>query len=208
MKKSLGITVVSILAIAIFSACATGPTVTRVDTDAAIDLTGRWNDTDARLVSTSLITDSLNSPRLAQFIQQYSDRNNGRLPAALVGSFRNESSEHIDTAIISRAMELAIFNSGKMDFVAGGATRVELRAERQDMQMFASEETAAALANETGATLLLTGSINSIVERSGNTTVRSYFVNAEMTNLETNARIWMGENSEIRKVITQPRARR
>jgi len=208
MKKSLVITVVSILAIAIFSACATGPTVTRVDTDAAIDLTGRWNDTDARLVSTSLITDSLNSPRLAQFIQQYSTQNNGRLPAALVGSFRNESSEHIDTAIISRAMELAIFNSGKMDFVAGGATRVELRAERQDMQMFASEETAAALANETGATLLLTGSINSIVERSGNTTVRSYFVNAEMTNLETNARIWMGENSEIRKVITQPRARR
>jgi len=42
----------------------------------------------------------------------------------------------------------------------------------------------------------------------GNTTVRSYFVNAEFTHLETNTRIWMGENSEIRKVIEQPRVRR
>lgn len=206
MKKYLVVFAVLAVVAVLFPACASGPRVTRVDTDTIIDLTGRWNDTDARIVSASLINDSLNSPRLAQFIQQYTNQN-GRLPAALVGSFRNESSEHIDTAIISRQMELAIFNSGKMDFVAGGATRVELRAERQDQQMFASEATASALANETGAVLLLTGTINSIVERSGNTTVRSYFVNAEMTHLETNARIWMGDNSEIRKVIVQPRRR-
>ncbi|MCL2373762.1 MAG: penicillin-binding protein activator LpoB [Treponema sp.] len=207
MKISLVMALASIAVVAAFSACSSAPRVDRVGVDHAIDLSGRWNDFDARQVSDSLINDSLNSPRVAQFIQQYSAQNNGRLPAALVGSFRNESSEHIDTAIISRAMERAIVNSGKMDFVAGGDTRVEIRSERQDQQMFASEETASALANETGAILLLTGSINSIVDRAGNTTVRSYFVSAELTNLETNTRIWMGENSEIRKVIRQPNRR-
>jgi len=130
MRRSFIVALAVALAVAGLSACSSKPRVTRVDTGTAIDLSGRWNDFDARQVSNSLINDSLNSPRMAQFIQQYSAQNNGRLPAALVGSFRNETSEHIDTSIIARSMEIAIFNSGKMDFVAGGDTRVEIRAER------------------------------------------------------------------------------
>ncbi|MCL2381169.1 MAG: penicillin-binding protein activator LpoB [Treponema sp.] len=206
MKKPLSVSVVLVLAIVLLSACSSAPRVTRVDTDARIDLSGRWNDTDARIVSNSLIFDCLNSPSVAQFIQQFYAQN-GRRPAALVGRFRNDSSEHIDTAIISRAMEMAIVNSGMLYFVAGGDTREEIRNERHDQLLFASDETAAALANETGAILLLTGSINSIVDRAGNRTLRSYFVSAELTNIETNMRLWMGENSEIRKEIVQPRRR-
>jgi len=191
----------------LFTTCTTQPQVNRVQADTRIDLSGRWNDTDARLVSETLINDCLNSAAVAQFIRQYSAQNNGRRPAALVGRFRNDSSEHIDTSIISRAMERAIVNSGLLDFVAGGDTRVEIRNERQDQLLFASDETAASLANETGAVLLLTGSVNSIVDRAGNRTVRSYFVNAELTNIETNRRLWMGENNEIKKEIVQPRRR-
>ena len=207
MKKFLSVSIVSLLSLVLLSACTSAPQVARVDTDTAIDLSGRWNDTDARLVSATLIDDALNSPRVAQFIQEYTARNNGRLPASLVGRFRNDSSEHIDTSIISKAMEIAIVNSGKIDFVAGGDTRNEIRNERQDQLLFASDESAAALANETGATLLLTGSVNSIVDRAGNRTVRSYFVSAELTDIETNRRLWMGENNEVRKVIDQPRRR-
>ena len=206
MKKSLFLSAVFVVAFGLFSACSSAPRVSRVDTDARLDLSGRWNDTDARIVSSSLIYDSLNAPSVSQFIQQFYAQN-GRRPAALVGRFRNDSSEHIDTSIISRAMERAIVNSGMLYFVAGGDTREEIRNERQDQLLFASDETAAALANETGAILLLTGSINSIVDRAGNRTVRSYFVSAEFTNIETNRRLWMGENSEIRKEIVQPRRR-
>jgi hypothetical protein len=119
----------------------------------------------------------------------------------LVGSFRNDSDEHIDTSIISSTMEVAIFNSGRADFVAGGSTRNELRDERQDQQSNASEQSAKALANETGADFLLTGSVKTIVDRAGNTTTRTYYVNAELTNIETNTRLWMDQNSEIKKVI-------
>jgi len=181
--------------------CASG--VKRVSPTSQIDLSGYWNDVDVRIVCESLINDCLSSSRVDQEIRARS----GRVPMVIVGRFRNESDEHIDTAIISSIMETVIFNSGRLDFVAGGETREDLRAERQDQQSNASEATAAALGNETGADFMLTGSVRTIVDRADNQTVRTYFVTAELTNIETNARMWMGQNSEIKKVITRPRNR-
>jgi len=203
MKKNISIVILLVLAAGLFTACSSGPKVKRVSADTQMDLSGRWNDADVRLVSNHLINDALNSPRVSQFIREYTSQNRGRLPACLVGTFRNESSEHIDTSIISKSMEISIVNSGRMDFVAGGETLTELRTERQEQQGNASEETAAALGNETGAILLLTGSVKSIVDRAGNRTTRTYFVSAELTNIETRTRLWMGDYNEIKKVITQ-----
>jgi len=195
MKKIMVIVGVILLLV---SSCATSG-VTRVDASTQTDLSGYWNDTDVRIVCQALINDCLNSPRVDQAIKAMG----GKTPIVLVGSFKNESSEHIDTSIISSTMETTIFNSGKMDFVAGGNTRNELRAERQDQQSNASEATAAALANEKGANFMLFGSVKTIVDKAGNQTVRTYFVTAEMTNVETNARMWMGQNNEIKKVIVR-----
>ena len=211
MKKAASVLLItgimSGLCLFVLGACSNMPKVNRVSADKQIDLSGRWNDTDVRMVCESLINDCLSSPNVSRFIQQYSAQHNGQLPACLVGTFKNESSEHIDTMIISVNMESTIVNSGKMDFVAGGDTRAEIRSERQDQQSNASEATAAALGYETGAALLLTGAVRSIVDRAGNMTVRSYFVNAELTNIETNTRLWMGSNNEIKKVIQQPNSR-
>ena len=201
MKKVLSVMMVCLLLI--LGACSSTPSVNRISPGTLVDLSGRWNDSDVRMVCESLISDCLNSPQVAQFVEQYSSRNGGRLPACLVGNFKNDSSEHIDTSIITINMEGVIVRSGKLDFVAGGGTRQEIRTERQDQQEYASEATASALGYEIGAALLLTGSVKSMVDRAGNTTVRSYFVNAEMTNIETNTRIWMGNNNEIKKVIRQ-----
>ena len=189
-----------------FPGCSSMPKVNRVSADTQVDLSGRWNDTDVRQVCNSLIRDCLNNTSVTSYIDQFSTRY-GRQPAVIVGAFKNNSSEHIDTSIISRSMEIAIVNSGKLDFVAGGDTRTELRTERDDQQMNASEATTSSLSNETGANFMLTGTVNMIEDRAGNTTVRSYFVSAELTNIETNRRLWMGENNEIKKVITRPRVR-
>ena len=199
MKKIFGL----FGALVLLASCSSAPRVSRVPSATQTDLSGYWNDTDVRIVCEALINDCLNSPRVAQAIAA----RGGRLPVVIVGSFRNESSEHIDTAIISSTMEVTIFNSGKLDFVAGGSTRIELREERQDQQINASESTASALANETGADFLLTGTVRTIVDRAANQTVRTYFVFAEMTDIETNARMWMAQNSEIKKVIVQSRYR-
>ena len=149
MKRSFYVFLLMIFTLLVFSTCSGMPKVKRVDADTQIDLSGRWNDTDVRIVCESLINDCLASPRVSQFVQQYASQHNGNLPACLVGSFKNESSEHIDTLIISTIMESTIVNSGRLDFVAGGDTRAEIRGERQDQQSNASEATAAALGYET-----------------------------------------------------------
>ncbi|MDR3192773.1 MAG: penicillin-binding protein activator LpoB [Treponema sp.] len=201
MKKKALFPVFCIV-LAILSGCASTPKVSRVNPGTVVDLSGYWNDSDVKIVCESLVKDCLDDPRMSVALAQM-----GRLPVFLVGPFRNESDEHIDTSIIADIMERAIFNSGRADFVAGGATREALRAERLDQQGNAGEATAKALANETGADFLLTGSVKTVVDRAGNTSVRTYFVGAEITDLETNKRLWLGSNNEIKKVIKQPGAK-
>jgi uncharacterized protein (TIGR02722 family) len=185
----------------VFSACSSTK-VERVDSNSQIDLSGYWNDVDVKIVCDSLIRDCLNSPRVNQAIAAKITT-----PVVLVGKFRNESSEHIDTGIISSIMEAAIFNTGKMDFVAGGDVRDEIRSERDDQQNYASASTMKEMHNETGADYLLTGTVRSIVDRGSNQSVRTYFVTAELTDIETTQRMWIGQNNEIKKVVTQPRNR-
>ena len=182
-------------------------TAQRVDADTQIDLTGRWNDSDIRIVCETLVDQCLNAAGVERAITQFSVSHRGELPTVIVGRFANTSSEHIDTSIISKMMETAIINSGKLEFVAGADIREGIRDERVDQAYNASEDTSAAIGNETGATFMLTGSVKSSVEKSSNTTVRAYFVDAQLTNIETNRIIWQGQNADIKKVFKQAKAR-
>lgn len=189
------------------STCSGTPKVSRIDADTQVDLSGNWNDTDVKQVCESLISGALSSPRIDSYIKEFGASHRGELPTVIVGRFRNTSSEHIDTGIISGIMRTAIINSGKLEFVEGGDIRDDIRAERQDQQSNASEESAATLANETAANFMLTGEVKSIVDKAGNTMMRTYFVKATMTNIETSRIIWEGENNDIKKIITQPKSK-
>jgi hypothetical protein len=184
---------------AALAACSSTPRVTRVDANKQTDLSGYWNNTDVNIVCDGLIAACLNSPRVSQEIARL-----GKPPVFLVGAFRNESDEHIETSIIADTMEAAIFNSGKANFAAGGKTREALREERMDQMGNASEASAKALGNETGADFLLTGSVKTILDRAGKTATRTYYVTAELSNIETNDRLWLAQNGEIKKVIVTP----
>ena len=200
-KSALALCAVAFVALG-FASCYTYGGVTRVDSSVQTDLSGYWNDTDVRIVCESLIADCLASPRLRAFAQE-----RGRPPVFVVGRFANESSEHIDTGVIAKRMEAAILNSGRAEFVASAYERDDIRLERGEQQGWASEESAKSIANETGADFMLTGSIRTIVERAGTTTARSYYVYAELTDIETNRKIWIGENSEIKKIVESPQYR-
>jgi uncharacterized protein (TIGR02722 family) len=201
MKKIFLVLLTALMLItAIFALTSCKTKVRRVDADKQIDLSGYWNDTDVRIVCEALIRDCINNPRVDQAI-----RAKGSIPVVIVGRFRNESSEQINTAIISSTMETAIFNSGKLDFVAGGSVRDEVRAEREDQQHNVSAQTMARLRIETGADFFMTGTVRSMVDTDRNRSVRTYYVTAELINIETNQRIWMGENSEIKKMVRRPR---
>ncbi len=193
MKKILLIALSFVLAAnAIFAA----PKTKRVDANTIVDLDGFWNDSDIRIVCEALLTNCLESPRVAKFEEQ-----NGRPPTVIIGKIKNESSERIDTSIVAKRLQTAIINSGVLEFVASESERNELRAEVAQQSEHASLETAGAIDNEEGADFMMTGSVKTQVQTAGKQSVRTYFVYMTLTNLSTHRIMWQGENSEIKKVI-------
>ena len=188
----------SIASVFVLASCAT-TSVGRVSSDTVTDLTGFWNDTDVKIVCNDLIEKCLSSPKVKGF-----EEKNNRLPVIIVGTFKNDSTEHIDTSIITEKIADAIINSGIADFVADKREREELREEKiaQNKEDFTSEESAKAIDNETGADFMLKGSVKTMVEKAGNKTVRRYYVSAQLIDLETNKVLWKGLNEEIKKIIT------
>ena len=195
MKKALVVLVFAIMVL--FTGCQS-VRVERIDADTAIDLSGYWNDTDIRIVAESLVEECVSAPAIDNYI-----RTNRKLPVVIVGSFRNDTDEHIDTSILVKKFESALINSGKVDFVASSSERTEIREERLEQQEWASEETAKRLANEYGADFMLIGSVKTVVDSVDNQTVRTYFVYAELIDIETNRKLWVGDNSEIKKFVTK-----
>lgn len=182
--------------------CATpARTVTRTAADAQIDLSGRWNDTDAKMVAEAMIDDVLRRPWLSNFRSQ-----KGQTPVVVVGDVRNLSSEHIDTAPFIRDMERELLNSGAVRFVAGDAAREQIRAERMDQQTQARDDTIARLGAEIGADFMLRGAIGSTTDSVEGLRAVAYKVTLELINIESNEIVWIGDK-EIKKVIEQSRVR-
>ncbi|MBQ0167554.1 MAG: penicillin-binding protein activator LpoB [Treponema sp.] len=184
-----------------FTGCASSG-VERVSADTVMDLSGYWNDTDVRIVADSLVDECVNAPAISNYI-----KTNQKFPVVIVGTFSNDSDEHIDTSILTKKFESALINSGKVDFVASADQRAEIREERVEQQEWASEESAKRLANETAADFMLVGSVKTIVDAAGDTSTRTYFVYAELIDVETNRKLWVGDNSEIKKVIKRSNVR-
>ena len=181
----------------LITACRPSNKVSRIDPGSTTDLSGRWNDTDARLVSEEMISDALTKPWLNQF-----SRNNQKPPVVIVGRVRNESMEHIDTEVFTKEMERAFVNSGSVSIVASSDERREIREERADQQENASFETTKKMAQELGADFMMIGNINSIVDETidNRTLAVFYTVNLELVNVETNQKVWIG-NKKIKKLI-------
>jgi len=173
--------------------------VTRTDTDTVTDLSGYWNDTDARIVADSIVEQCLNG----RWFDSERVADSGRireLPVIVVGGVRNQSTEHINVDVFMSEIERALLNSGEFSIAAGGRERTEVRDERRDQTIFASPETAAAFGREIGADYVMTGTVNSIEDQEGSTRAIFYQVNLEMINVETALKVWMG-STEIKKII-------
>ncbi|MFV1950450.1 MAG: penicillin-binding protein activator LpoB [Nitrospinota bacterium] len=198
MRKGLFVPVVCGLIFLLF-ACAS-ISVKRMETDSVIDLSGKWNDTDSRMVSEEIIQDCLNRPWVSRFTSSHG----GSVPVVIVGTVLNRSREHINVQTFTKDLERALINSGQVDFVASKSERGELREERLEQASHASGETAKAAGEEIGADFMLKGSINTIVDQVKGKRVIFYQVNLELINLETNRKVWIGEK-KIKKFIKQRR---
>ena len=174
---------------------ACSPKVKRVETNLVKDVSGGWNDTDAQMVAQEMITDCLNSGWYSKFLTQ-----KGKEPVVIVGTVLNNTMEHINTGVFVEEMQRALINSAKVDFVASAAERGELRTERLDQDEFASEETRKAFGREVGADFMLSGVLNSVVDKAKNKSLVFYQANLKMINLETNQIVWNGQK-QIKKYV-------
>ena len=131
---------------------------------------------------------------------------NDEKPVVIVGTIRNRSSEHIDTSIFIKDIERELINSGKVKFVATSTERRQILEERYHQQSHASVETAASVAQETGADFMLIGEISSITDAISGKVAIFYQVDLELVNIETNEKIWMG-NKKIKKIISRSKTK-
>ncbi len=185
------------------TACSTKH-VTRIEPDTVTDLSGKWNDTDSRLVANALIQQSISGP----WLERYYNNHGGEAPTVIVGEFRNRTSEHIETTVFVRDIEFAYINSGLVTVVASAEERQEIRGEREDQQEFSRADTRARLGQELGANYILQGDLTSIEDEEETVRLGAkrkeaivfYQVDARLIDLETNAVVWAGQH-EIKKYI-------
>lgn len=199
--KQLHVFVSLVFALLIISCAGPSRTVTRMQIDQAMDISGRWNDTDSRLTAEAMINDLLSRPWLNEFRGEYQRR-----PYVIVGSIRNRSSEHIPVKAFIKDIEKELINSGQVFFVASADERDDVREERLDQQSYSSVETAKELANEQAADFMLQGVITSIVDSFEGRRVVYYQVNLELIDLGSNTKVWLGDK-KIKKFIEQDKYR-
>jgi len=180
---------------------ASSTATTRVAADTQTDLSGRWNDTDSRLVAEQMVSDLLSAGWLPNFVDE-----NGAKPRVIVGKVRlKDSMEHIKTSGFIKDIERELVNSGRVSFVASASERDIVRDERMDQQSFASEESAKRLANEAAADYMLSGSITMYVDAVGGKQAKFYQIDMELINIESNEKVWLG-SKEIKKIVQQRKA--
>jgi uncharacterized protein (TIGR02722 family) len=179
--------------------CATTQ-VRRMDVNEVKDLSGRWNDTDSRLVAEEMVQDSLARPWIVN-----AQMRKGAPPTIIVQSVRNNSMEHINTDTFVEDLQRSLINSGRVQFVANSFERGELRAERVDQDTNASDATRKVHGQETGADFALSGTINSVQDRDGGESVVLYQVNLKMIDVQSNHIVWNGQK-KIKKNVSRASA--
>jgi uncharacterized protein (TIGR02722 family) len=186
-----------LLAVALASAApACAPRrVTRVEPSTTVDLSGRWNDTDSRLVAEEMIRDVLAAPWLSARESR---------PVVVLGPVENRTLEHVATDTFLRDVERALASSNRVVVIAGPAERGAVRQERAEQQVHARPSTRAAERVETGADLMLAGVISAIEDREGGKQVLYYQVDLSLTDLESGEKVWLGQK-KLKKVVGRGR---
>lgn len=196
-RGRIGLVVLAMLSLA---GCAQETKVTRVDSGVVTDLSGRWNDTDSRMVAEAMVKEALEYPWLNTF-----SSSKRRQPVVVVGTIQNSSHEHINVNTFVTDLERELTNSQKVTFVAGKGDREELRTERKEQAMYAREDTQKAPGKEIGADYMMKGTIATILDEAEGTKAVFYQVDLQMVDLESNAKVWFGQK-KIKKVIEKKRS--
>jgi len=192
---------VSVFTLVIASGCSTTREVRRVGLEVDIQLSGKWNDADSRLVSNEMISSCLKSP----WIERFHSEKKRDSPVVVVGQFVNNTDEHINPGPLLKDMERAFIESGNVRVVTNKQFRKQLLLEQKFQDSgIVDEETAASIGQQIGADFILFGTINSSRDTWEGKQVVFYQVNLELHHTTTSEVVWMGDK-KIKKSVEQKR---
>ena len=173
---------------ALFFLAACSHKVSRIDPAETPDINGSWNNTDSRLTAEQMINESLTDKWLSEHLQA-----KGKKPVVIVGFVSNKSHEHIEAETFMNDLEKSFITTSKVGLVQSGKKREEMRTEKADQQTNSSASTMKKFGLEKGADYILQGSINSIVDSYKRKKTVTYQIDLELTNIETNEVVWIGD---------------
>jgi uncharacterized protein (TIGR02722 family) len=185
-------------AAAFLPGCSPTRDVTRVDPNTTVDFSEKYNDSDARRIYESLVKDCLARPWIDTFQQE----NGGRRPVVIVGRLENKTQSYIlDSGGITDDISRELINSGRVKFVAAKSERDQIREERIQGQEWSRPETRKQVKAETGADLIMIGSLIEDSQRalSGRQGVQFYKATLKLVDIETNQIVWT-DSKEIKKL--------
>lgn len=203
MKSTQLITTALVIGALGTAGCGSTRKVTRTSADSTEggDLSGYWNEIDARQVADAMVKQCLNE---SPWVSNYQSENGGNKPVVkLMGVVLRTDDRNVNTDFFAKQLERQLLNSGRVRVVAAyGQDRINV-AERNRQATHANDETAKSHQMEVGADFTLQTWVNSQNDTDGGgKSVRAYLVNMELVNVETNEKVWIGEK-QIRKVIDQ-----
>ena len=197
--KGCCITALCLMNLLIITGCGKEKKVTRVDPSVVTDLSGRWNDTDSKMVAETMMKEMVTRPWLDKFSGTH-----GREPVVIVGTILNKSHEHIDVGTFVADLERELTNSQKVVFVASKSEREEIRDERKEQAIHSREDTQKRPGQELGADFIMKGTIATILDESSGTKAIFYQVDLDLIDLENNIKSWYGQK-KIKKVVERKR---
>ncbi len=198
MNKSYCLVMV-VAAVGAFALAGCGTKVKRMEPETIVDISGRWNDTDARLVAEEMINDCASGAWVGEY-----NKSNGKDPVVIVGTILNRTHEHINTDVFVQDLERALINSRKVKFVSSRIERDEVREEREDQYLGnTNPDTVTAKGMETGASFMLKGTINDVKDEVKGKYAVLYQANLELVDMRTNEKVWLGQK-KIKKLVVRP----
>ena len=168
--------------------CSTS-NVQRIAGTSGYDISGNWNNNDIEIICNQLIESCLKSP----WEMRFKAEKGNVVPVIVIGNIYNNSSEHIDTSIISKQIEKALVNSGSAQIAADINFRDDLRREKESQQFHASLDTAVVEGQEVGANFILQGTLTTVVDTSLKQAVKTYRVALELIDIQTGLKCWTDE---------------
>jgi len=141
-----------------------------VHEEKSLETTGRWNDTDSKLVAYDAIDDCLHRMWLLHFRESHN-----RKPVVDVGPVVNETLDDIDVEAFSENLKRALTRSGQVKVYAPGEESSE------------------------SADYALSGVIQATYDDDDMRNLILYQANMELVDLKTNEEVWTGKKY-LRKV--------